>query len=364
MKKILYIVSTLQNSGPTNQLYNIISHLDLSRFKPYVLTLSKEPLDGSSRWANYEKLGIKLHSLELSRAKGLIFGKKAVMNFISAIKPDLIHTQGIRADAIISSLKPNIPWVMTSRNFPPEDYPSKFGRIKGSLMAKKHLDAIRSCEHLVCCSKTILDKLNHVGANGVAIQNGVAVTETEDYQMSVLQELPKPIFISVGSLIPRKNMELLIEAFSEADEERRGSLVILGDGPLRNTLTEKSPKNVHILGSVDNVGDYLRGADYFVSTSLSEGLPNTVLEALSAGLPSILSDIEPHKEIERECGRACHIVPLNGGSEEFCKAIEDASDVFKGFSSDECRINVNAKFSASEMSARYQRFYNDVLEAK
>ena len=43
MKKILYIVSTLERCGPTNQLSYIIKYLDKSKFEPMVLTLSPEP---------------------------------------------------------------------------------------------------------------------------------------------------------------------------------------------------------------------------------------------------------------------------------------------------------------------------------
>ena len=50
-QKILYVVSTLQQSGPTEQLYNVIQHLDKRVFEPHLITLSKEPAD--SRWNAY-----------------------------------------------------------------------------------------------------------------------------------------------------------------------------------------------------------------------------------------------------------------------------------------------------------------------
>lgn len=365
MKKILYIVSTLQSSGPTNQLYNLINNLNTDRFEPHVLTLSSEPKEGSSRWLDFQELGIKLDSLELSRAKGIILGKKAVKSFITSVKPDVVHTQGIRADTIMASLNLDTPWVMTARNFPLEDYPSKFGGVKGRLMAWKHLSAIRRCKHLVCCSKTILKKLRCVKADGIAIQNGVSLhnSTTED-QPSLLKDLQKPIFISVGSLIPRKNMGFLIEAFAKTDSSKSGSLVILGEGPQKGELLDKSSSNVRFFGNVNNVGDYLKNSDYFISTSLSEGLPNTVLEALSAGLPVILSDIESHQEISSECGSACKIVPLDCGSDALCKVIENTCEIFKEFSREAVLNTVSEKFSASRMSSKYQGFYNDVLEVK
>src|SRR5690606_8396576 len=109
-------------------------------------------------------------------------------------------------------------------------------------------------------------------------------------QVSLLSEIPRPIFISVGSLIPRKNMKVLVEAFNVFSKASSGSLVILGGGPEMEKLRSVSCRSIFLQGNVDNVRDYLAGCDYFVSTSLAEGLPNTVLEALAMGLPAILSD--------------------------------------------------------------------------
>src|SRR5690606_9558118 len=102
MKTILYIVSTLKRSGPTNQLFNIIIYLDRSVFEPVLITLSPEPED--SRWQDYQSLGVQMHSLNLSRLGGLFFAKSNLEKLIKKIQPDLIHTQGIRADFLISKL--------------------------------------------------------------------------------------------------------------------------------------------------------------------------------------------------------------------------------------------------------------------
>src|SRR5690554_2914775 len=136
MRKILYIVSTLKRSGPTNQLFNVINHLDRSQFEPHLVTLSPEPAD--NRWKEFQDINVKLYSLKLSRLQGLLFAKYKLGRLIEAIKPDLIHTQGIRADAIVSSLGMKIPHVATIHNFAPDDYISKFGGLKGRIMVKHH----------------------------------------------------------------------------------------------------------------------------------------------------------------------------------------------------------------------------------
>lgn len=360
MKKILYIVSTLRRTGPTNQLYNIINNLDRNKFQPILITLSPE--EGDSQWSDFEEIGVKLYKLNLSRLGGFILARRNILNIINYIKPHLIHTQGIRADSLLSSLKINIPWVMTSRNFPAEDYPTKFGLIKGKVMAKRHISAMKKCSHLVSCSFSIKKKLSNLGIDSIAIQNGVRELHGDSSKVELYHELARPIFISVGSLIPRKNMGFLIEAFQNLPELERGSLIILGDGPLRAEFNEGELPNVYLLGNVPNVPDFLAGADYFVSSSLSEGLPNTVLEALAFGLPCILSDIDPHTEIAIACPESCSLFNLTEGIPALSQALSRANFAFDEASRTKAKDVAIGLFSANSMSLRYQEYYDQILE--
>ena len=108
------------------------------------------------------------------------------------------------------------------------------------------------------------------------------------------------VFVASGGLIKRKNILWLIETWAllfNYDDDYH--LLIIGDGELYKQCIQKSvlSDNIHILGAVNNVVDYLCLADYYISASIAEGLPNAALEALSCGLKLILSDISPHREI-------------------------------------------------------------------
>jgi predicted O-linked N-acetylglucosamine transferase (SPINDLY family) len=81
MKKILYIVSTLQRSGPIIVLANIVKYLDRDKFEPIVLTLSPEPIDSMKEYFENE-LNTKVATLGLSRIQGLFFAKSHVKKFI------------------------------------------------------------------------------------------------------------------------------------------------------------------------------------------------------------------------------------------------------------------------------------------
>jgi N-acetylgalactosamine-N,N'-diacetylbacillosaminyl-diphospho-undecaprenol 4-alpha-N-acetylgalactosaminyltransferase len=98
-------------------------------------------------------------------------------------------------------------------------------------------------------------------------------------------------FITVGRLDYGKNHSLLINAMREINAK----LYIIGDGNLRfeldNQIKEFRLENkVFLLGNQSNPYKYLRQADCFVFSSLREGLPTVLLEALACGLPIISSD--------------------------------------------------------------------------
>jgi glycosyltransferase involved in cell wall biosynthesis len=105
-------------------------------------------------------------------------------------------------------------------------------------------------------------------------------------------------FVTVGSLIPRKNIDLIIAALQRMPQRDGVLLTVLGDGPERGRLEALADAsglhgNVEFAGAMPpaSVPDALANAHVFVLASKSEGRPNAVLEAMAAGLPVIASNI-------------------------------------------------------------------------
>ena len=380
MIKILYVVSTLRRTGPGNQLSYIVKHLDRSRFEPHILTLSSEPPD--SKWKDFETLGIPLHSLNLSRIGGLLFAKKRVRRHIRDIQPDIVQTHGIRADGILASLSMsmNIPWMLTIRNYPYEDNVMLHGRLAGTLAAAYHVRSMKKCRHVVACGKTVAQRLQPLGIDAFPIQNGVEFamppqTATDPPNATTYSALDgkhaKPVFLSSGrTLEKRKNNAFTIRAFNRYKAEGgAGSLILLGDGsegPMFRALaaeggtvgtpTNGSGSDVHFPGQVTNVSDYYRISDYFISAALSEGLPNSVLEALFWGLPVLLSDIPSHTEIARENPSVCKTFPLDENVDVLADLMKNAKTLFPENTGRIAREFIRERFSASAMSLKYQNY--------
>lgn len=362
MKKILYIVSTLKRTGPSSQLSYIIKYLDSSKFEPYILALSPEPKD--SLWKVFEDLGVNLYSLNLSRVQGVFLAKKRVLKYINRIQPDIIHTQGVRADSVLSSLSINTPWLLTCRNYPFEGQVLERGKLIGNLFAKQHINAMRKCKNVVACAKNIAERLQKHNVNAIAIQNGSEFEEQEGENTLELQ-CDRPIFITAAHLSKLKNNTIVIEAFNKYfDNGGKGSLIMLGDGKERQMLQDlsKHDKNIIFLGNVNNVLDYFEQSDFFLSASLSEGLPNSVLEALFSGLPVLLSDIPAHKEIACEVPEASRLFPLNQGADILTNLIKEIDNIFPKNVTQIAKETVKEKFSALRTSQNYQNFYLKITQ--
>jgi glycosyltransferase involved in cell wall biosynthesis len=100
-----------------------------------------------------------------------------------------------------------------------------------------------------------------------------------------------------------KSLETLIDAFRPIVARwPHARLWLVGDGPQRSELIQRVADanlrfNVLLPGSFDDIESILHAADVFVLPSLHEGLSVSLLEAMSAGVPVIASDIPGNREV-------------------------------------------------------------------
>ncbi|GLU54921.1 glycosyl transferase [Dyadobacter frigoris] len=103
-------------------------------------------------------------------------------------------------------------------------------------------------------------------------------------------------FITVARLHHQKNPDLLIKAFHDAFLDIQNvNLLILGEGPLKEEILSLIKDlgletRVHLLGFINNPFAFMQRCDSFVLSSNYEGFPNSLLEALACGLPSVSTD--------------------------------------------------------------------------
>lgn len=137
----------------------------------------------------------------------------------------------------------------------------------------------------------------------------------------------KNVIIFVGRLSKEKNVVGLLNAWCYVSDKVKEtwSLFIVGDGPQRDELKEltnrlKIDNTVIFAGFRDDISECLSIADIYVSSSDNEGLSNSLLEAMSSGLPIISTRVSGVKEIVENTGSG--IVVDIGDMVSLSKAIE------------------------------------------
>jgi len=156
-------------------------------------------------------------------------------------------------------------------------------------------------------------------------------SERENRRRALRAELGLPadafIALTVARLHVQKAHDVLIRAAASlARRHPRAHLVWAGTGEINDQLKAQAAEcglaeRVHMLGHrTDVVETLLPAADVFVLPSLFEGMPFAALEAMSAGLPSVLSDIGPHREIATD-GQEALLVPV-GDAHALANALE------------------------------------------
>ena len=108
--------------------------------------------------------------------------------------------------------------------------------------------------------------------------------------------------ITIGRLTAQKGYNYLLEAIALLKDTLLFNLYIFGEGSQKEDLMNQS-KSLHLtdivkfMGFHDNVLDYMSESDLFVSSSLWEGFPTVILEAMACGLPVVATDVSGSREL-------------------------------------------------------------------
>jgi glycosyltransferase involved in cell wall biosynthesis len=149
--------------------------------------------------------------------------------------------------------------------------------------------------------------------NTSVIYNGIDIEKFSAHPAHPAACLPRFRVGCVGRLVPAKDHVTLIRAFAlVAAVRREAELHILGDGPCRATISQTAESlgianRVFMDGAKVDVAGFLSTLDLFVLSSIDEGLPISLMEAMAAGLPVVstrlpgLSELAPESVVAGYC---------------------------------------------------------------
>jgi len=135
-----------------------------------------------------------------------------------------------------------------------------------------------------------------------------------------LDEKTLPVVVGVGRLREQKNFSMLIRAFGNVLKKKPARLLIVGSGReeerLRSLIEELGlESSVLLVGYSDNPYAFMAKADVFAFSSLWEGMPNALMEAMVCGIPVVANDC-PSGPRELLAPNSDHTKRLTGGSED------------------------------------------------
>jgi glycosyltransferase involved in cell wall biosynthesis len=235
--------------------------------------------------------------------------RKRIRALVKEIEPDVLHGGWIPEQGFISALSGFHPFLLMPWGSDVLVLPWRTSRV----IKAQYIWTILHADMITCDAeyvKSQLVKLSGYDPEKVVVfPRGVdqSVFNTSVNGDTVRRSLgweDEDIVISTRTLKPIYGMEYLLSAFSQVVKiQPQSRLLICGDGPLMEKLKnycklEGMDEFVHFEGAVKNedLPKYLAAADVYVSSSLSDGTSVSLLEAISMGLPVVVSDIPTNRE--------------------------------------------------------------------
>lgn len=292
--KLLCVIYSIDGGGAEKQMQQILRLADRSKFQPFLAVFK---LTGKEKQILPDD--VRIYDLSTSLRPASFFLVLKLANLVKRVRPDRIlsfmwPTNLIAiAAARISGCSSKV--IISERT-----------HLKFDIM-RYHFINIR--RFLVKTLYSGVEKIISVSQNTAAnlreefavpegkisvIHNGVDIDAIKQ-KISKPVNLPfgKPYILSAGGLNRTKNLPLLIKCFARITRDRNNlNLLILGEGRERASLEKlivqlNLNRSVFLPGAVDNPYPYMAGAQVFVLTSLFEGFPNVVIEAMACRVPII-----------------------------------------------------------------------------
>ena len=363
MKKIKlgFIINSLNNSGPSNVLLNIINEISPKIYDVTIITIFEGNDINLVERLNKKKIKVIDKGYQ-SRLKYLLFGKKELEQDCLVMNFDIIHTHGFIPDCVCSKIKTSAKKISTIHCNLFEDYTDTYGKIRGIIYAWMEIISLRKFDRIICCSESVKKALQKYITKAEFILNGVNLKDTKIDKIKERKKLHIPqnstVFIYVGSITKRKNVAMLIEKFTKYHLKNE-YLLILGEGELYDKCKENSDANVIFLGFQNNPTKYLKLSDFYISASKSEGFSISIIEAMGCGLGLFLSDIPSHNEtmqLDSEIYLGEIFTQYN-----FEEKLQDIRKNQNKINHEIIKRLQKEKLSAKSMSVQYEKKYIEML---
>lgn len=329
-RRVLMVIDSLGRGGAERLLVTTLTHLDRTRFEVTVAVLfGPNPMAEAIR-----AKGIEVEELGLAGPKDLLSAVWKLRRLIRDGRFHVVHTHLFSANVAGRIAASGVACVITTLHNP--DYGCE-GPSHG-FSARRLVDG--GTAHLLrpsylAVSRDVKDDYGRqLAIDGIEVlynymdveqlQRDVQAVEGDRVRRDLGLAPDSFVVLNVGRLHAQKGHDVLLQAFAALARRRpRCRLVLAGEGPIRGQIESEAKalgldEEVLFLGSVRDPVELYAAADAFAFPSRYEAFGMALLEAMGAGLPSVVSRVGGIVEVTSE---ASSILVRPGDSESFFQAL-------------------------------------------
>ncbi len=368
--RVVLLTTNLARGGAEMQVAQLAA--GLARRGWEVAVVSMLPVTAFER--ELADAGVAVHSLEMSPGRPDLPALVRLGRLLEQLRPQVLHGHMFHANMlarVIRFLCP-VPVVISTAHTLIES-----GRHSGDPRGRERIyrSTARLADATVCVCDAIAARYAErkivPRARLRTIPNGVDTNRfrpDEATRQRMRGELGLGsgfVWLAVGRLMWKKDYETMLAAFAR---QGLGTLLIAGEGPQEAELRElagRTGADVRFLGLREDIPALMSAADGFVLSSVVEGLPMVLLEAISSGLPSVATNVGGTGEAVVS-GETGYLVPPGDGD-----ALATAMGRLMNLAPEE-RAAMGAaaqryavdRFDQEVVTGRWESLYHDLLAAK
>lgn len=367
MIRIAYVIDHLRVGGAQRHLLEVVRGLDRDRYALEMWSAAAEPGDLA---AVFEREGVPVRTFGISGtmlSPRTLAAVRRVARDLAARDVHVVHGylfEGNFLAALAGRLGRRPVTLVSKRSL------DRYGRIDRRLAAwVSNQLASRVTVNASAVWEVVRQHEWCAPGRMVMIPNGVALPASVDAPAR-REDDPRgdgPLVGMVGRLSWKKGYEFALAAFAQLRERMPGLRVdVVGDGELRADLEARAQSlgladTVRFLGQRRDVPELMRGFDCFVLSSVIEGMPNALLEAMALGRPVVTTSAGGSAEVvvDGECG----LVVPPGDAAAIARAVEQilADPVRARAFGTRAERRVRESFSLEAMLRSFDELYTSEL---
>jgi glycosyltransferase involved in cell wall biosynthesis len=264
------------------------------------------------------------------------------------------------------------PVLFTEHGRHQPDYPRRKRMLANRLLLEKRDRVVgvgRAVRDALIANEGIPPPRVAVLYNGVDLQPFAAAADRDAARREMGLGPEHLVLIQVARLDYLKDHLTAVRTLERVLARRpEARLVLVGEGPEREPIEREVRRrgltgHVRLLGLRKDVARLVPAADLFLLTSLSEGIPLTLIEAMAAGLPVVATDVGGVSEVVAD-GRTGALAPARDDARlaEHCLRLA-ADPVLRAAMGRRGRERAAERFAEPQMHAGYRQLYEEMLRA-